>query len=79
MLVGTFDMTEEKREWQAGDLLSIAQAAEHLDISRQRVHKLIQQQRIVGAYMVGEFWVIPFEALENIKPAQTGRPKKTPN
>lgn len=76
MLVGTFDMTEEKHEWQAGDLLSVAQAAEYLGLTRQRVNQLIDQERIVGAQKVGEYWVVPFEALDNIKPVKMGRPKK---
>ena len=74
-------MEEKQHEWQAGDLLSVAQAADYLEISRQRVHELIGQDRIEGAYKVGKFWVIPFEALDNIKPGitVTGRPSKSPN
>jgi excisionase family DNA binding protein len=80
MLVGLFDMTEKQHEWQAGDLLSVAQAADYLDISRQRVNVLIAQDRLPGAYKIGEFWVIPFEAIENFEPRKGGRPpKKSPN
>ena len=75
-MLGMLTMAQDKHEWQAGDLLSVAQAADYLEISRQRIHQLLKQSRLTGAYKIGDFWVIPFEAVVNFEPLDSGRPKK---
>lgn len=44
------------------NLISIAQAAKRLGISRQRVHVLVRQGRI-KAERIGKVWAIPEKAL----------------
>jgi len=58
-------------------LLSLAQAASRLGISRQRLHSLIQAGRI-PAIRIGNGWFIETDTLDNWKPAPNGRPRKAP-
>ncbi len=41
------------------ELISISQMAEKWGISQRRIRKLCAEGRILGAYKVGAYWVIP--------------------
>lgn len=41
------------------EFLSISQISEKWGISQRRIRKLCAEGRIVGAYKVGAYWVIP--------------------
>jgi len=58
------------------DLLSLAQAATRLGISRQRLHLLIQQGR-VPALRVGAAWVLRAADLTLPEARKPGRPRKS--
>ncbi|GKU24327.1 transposase [Clostridium folliculivorans] len=44
------------------EYLSASQAAEKWNISQRRVQILCSENRIEGAFKVGEVWVIPYDA-----------------
>ncbi len=52
--------------------ISASQAAEKWNISQRRVQILCSENRIEGAFKVGEVWVIP----EDAKKPTDGRRKK---
>lgn len=54
-------------------LLSMMEAAGRAGVSRQRIHQLCAQGRIVGARKIGHQWVIPVGA--EIKQVKMGRPR----
>ena len=61
------------------NIASPSEVAEKLKISIPRVHKLLSQERIVGAYKIGKkrgTWIIPVndQGVPEIKPAAK-RPK----
>jgi excisionase family DNA binding protein len=58
------------------DLLTLAQAAHRLGVSRQRVHWLIQAGRL-PAERLGHAWVIRAADLAVYAPRRPGRPKKS--
>jgi hypothetical protein len=41
------------------EFLSISQTSEKWGISQRRIRKLCAEGRIMGAYKVGSYWVIP--------------------
>jgi excisionase family DNA binding protein len=57
------------------DLLTLAQAAARLGISRQRLHGLIRAGRL-PAERLGNAWVLKEADLAAYTPRQPGRPKK---
>ena len=58
------------------DLLTLAQAARRLGVSRQRLHALIQAGRL-PAERLGHAWVIRAADLAVHAPRRPGRPKKS--
>lgn len=64
-------------EPQEERLYTIKEAGEYLGLSRQRVHRLVQDGRI-KAQRYGKIWLIPESALEDISPStkRVGRPPK---
>jgi excisionase family DNA binding protein len=58
--------------------LTTKEAAERLSVSRQRVHQLIQEERL-PAQKFGPLWMIREEDLELVKDRPTGRPPKRGN
>lgn len=55
------------------ELLSVAQTAKLLDITRQRVHDLIKNSQIV-ARKLGRYYYIEAPELERYKNQPTGKP-----
>lgn len=55
------------------ELLSVAQAAKLLDVTRQRVHDLIKNDQIV-ARKLGRYYYIEVAELERYKNQPTGKP-----
>ncbi len=56
-------------------LLTIPQAANELDLSRQRVWLLVTQGRI-KAQRTGQLWLIPRREIEKFERQMSGRPRK---
>jgi excisionase family DNA binding protein len=57
------------------DLLTLAQAADRLGVSRQRLHALIQAGRL-PAERLGHAWIIRAADLAAFTPRPPGRPPK---
>lgn len=55
------------------ELLSVAQTAKRLDVTRQRVHDLIKNGQIV-ARKLGRYYYIEAAELERYKNQPTGKP-----
>jgi excisionase family DNA binding protein len=55
------------------ELLSVAQTAKLLDVTRQRVHDLIKNGQIV-AHKLGRYYYIEVAELERYKNQPTGKP-----
>lgn len=55
------------------ELLSVAQTAKLLDVTRQRVHSLIKNGQIV-ARKLGHYYYIEASELERYKKQPTGKP-----
>ena len=55
------------------DLLSIAQTAKLLDVTRQRVHDLIKNGQIV-ARKLGRYYYVEADELERYQNQPTGKP-----
>jgi len=55
------------------ELLSVAQTAKLLDVTRQRVHDLIKNGQIV-AHRLGRYYYIETVELERYKNQPTGKP-----
>lgn len=55
------------------ELLSVAQAAKLLNVTRQRVHDLIKNGQIV-AHRLGRYYYIESAELERYKNQPTGKP-----
>jgi len=55
------------------ELLSVAQTAKLLDVTRQRVHDLIKNEQIV-ARKLGRYYYIEVTELERYKNQPTGKP-----
>ncbi|NJK53013.1 MAG: helix-turn-helix domain-containing protein [Leptolyngbyaceae cyanobacterium SU_3_3] len=55
------------------ELLSVAQTAKLLDVTRQRVHDLIKNDQIV-ARKLGRYYYIEVTELERYKNQPTGKP-----
>ena len=68
------DVMSDKPEYKKGDILSITEASEYLEVSRQRVHFYIKDGRFPNAYQVGIQWNIPFEDILNLEVKSVGRP-----
>lgn len=58
-----------------GELITVAQAADELGITRQRVYRLIKKGQLPVVIIAGHKFVRP-EALGNIVKGQNGRPRK---
>lgn len=56
-------------------LLSVADVAERLNLSVQRVKQLIYDERLI-AEKVGNQWIIRESDLQDVKTKPTGRPPK---
>ncbi len=56
------------------NLLSVADVAEKLDLSVQRIKQLIYDERL-KAEKVGNQWIIREDDLADIQDRQTGRPR----
>ena len=56
--------------------LTAKQAAERLGVSKDWVHRMARSGALAGARKIGQFWVIPEEALEGVTPPGPGRPRK---
>jgi excisionase family DNA binding protein len=62
---------------QTRQILTIRQIAEELNISVQRVHQLIKEDRL-KAEKIGRDWVVASAALtDNVRNRSIGRPAKT--
>jgi len=55
-----------ERDKHIPDLISITEAAEMLDISRQAVHQMIQKGQLVGA-QIGTTWVFRRVVVERLR------------
>ncbi len=58
-------------------MLTTAQAADILQVSRSRILKLIDAKRL-PAEKIGRDWLIRLEDLELVKVRRPGRPRKLP-
>lgn len=60
-------MNQEKkltrREWE-NSIVSMTEAAELLDLSRQRVHVLLNNKQLDG-FMVGNAWLVYRDSIES--------------
>lgn len=56
-------------------LMSVADVAERLNLSQQRVKQLIYNEQLV-AEKVGNQWIIRESDLKDVQDRPTGRPKK---
>ena len=56
--------------------LTARQAADRLGVSKDWVHRMARAGALAGARKIGQFWVIPEEALEGVIPPGPGRPRK---
>ena len=68
------NVMSDKSEYKKGDILSITEASEYLEVSRQRVHFYIKDSRFPNAYQIGIQWNIPFEDILNLEVKPVGRP-----
>lgn len=69
LLTAVYDFTQ----YRGMKLLDSNAAAEELEITRQRLHMLLTEGRIVGAFRIGRAWAIPTPV--KIKPGnKVGRP-----
>lgn len=59
-------------------LLSATDAGKMLGLSTVRINVLLNQGRFEGAEKIGNYWVIPREAVENFKRLPPGVKPKTP-
>jgi excisionase family DNA binding protein len=64
-------------EQRIQDYITVSQAAKKLGVSRQRVHALLQSQRLGEARWMGEFIVIPEAAVLGFKRKRPGRKATT--
>lgn len=55
-------MYTDRKEWEA-DIISLTEAAEMLDLSRQRVHVLLQNGQLEG-FKVGNTWNVYKSSVE---------------
>lgn len=59
------------------EYVSVSEAAELLDLKRNRIGVLCREGRFPGAEKVGNTWIIPREAVLNHKPLPPGvKPRK---
>lgn len=56
-------MYTDRKEWEA-DIISLTEAAEMLDLSRQRVHVLLQNGQLEG-FKVGNTWNVYRSSVES--------------
>lgn len=63
----------DSRSSDSSELLSVAQTAKLLDVTRQRVHDLIKNGQIVGRKL-GRYYYIEAAEVERYKNQPTGKP-----
>ena len=56
--------------------LTAKQAAQRLGVSKDWVHRMARSGALAGSRKIGQFWVIPEEALAGVTVPGPGRPRK---